>query len=190
MTILTVGYGDVIPFSDGGRFIAVCCGVYGMILAAFCIWLVGWSTTSLSRSESKVLAFIRKHEHKMMLENAAVRLVQASFRFRSAESKYLKELAAGVVLGVGSSPSKIPRGIDMDNLRRPEHYPKKLRLLLQAVFDRGVAFKSIRKWVATQDLSSSEERHMNLMEAVSVNIEQMKDSLAAFIASEVEKVRW
>jgi hypothetical protein len=30
---------------------------------------------------------------------------------------------------------------------------------------------------------------MTLMEAVSVNIEQMKDSLAAFIASQVEKVR-
>ena len=57
MTVFTVGYGDFVPHSHGGRIITIIAGVGGVFLLAVAI-----STTAnflrLTRSESKVRAWM------------------------------------------------------------------------------------------------------------------------------------
>jgi hypothetical protein len=59
MTVFTVGYGDFVPHSHGGRIITVIAGVGGVFLLAVAI-----STTAnflrLTRSESKVCVWLRE----------------------------------------------------------------------------------------------------------------------------------
>jgi hypothetical protein len=53
MTLFTVGYGDYVPHTHGGRLIAVLCGMGGLVLVAVMIASVG-TFMRLTRSEAKV----------------------------------------------------------------------------------------------------------------------------------------
>jgi hypothetical protein len=58
MTVLTVGYGDVIPHTDGGRFITVLAGVLGLMLFALAfVWAMTFHSGG-SRAEAKVTAHV------------------------------------------------------------------------------------------------------------------------------------
>ena len=79
ITILTVGYGDFVPHSDGARFVALVGGLTGTMITAVTIALTT-SYLNLSRSESRVVTFLRKDALKRMLQLAGARALQAFYR--------------------------------------------------------------------------------------------------------------
>ena len=85
VTILTVGYGDLVPHSDGARFVALVGGLTGTMITAVTIALTT-SYLNLSRSESRVVTFLRKDALKRMLQLAAARALQAFYRYYSVSS--------------------------------------------------------------------------------------------------------
>ena len=64
ITILTVGYGDVVPASSGGRVITVLGGLIGTLLTAVTIALTT-SYLKLSRSEHKVVTFLKRLQQEV-----------------------------------------------------------------------------------------------------------------------------
>lgn len=63
ITILTIGYGDVVPRTAPGRAFAVVAGVSGMIATAVTIAVMSHYLV-LTRSELKVNAFLKKDENR------------------------------------------------------------------------------------------------------------------------------
>lgn len=61
ITALTVGFGDVVPSTDGGRFLAITGGLAGTLITALTIALTT-EYLQLSRSESKVVSFLQRHK--------------------------------------------------------------------------------------------------------------------------------
>lgn len=80
ITILTVGYGDIVPATDGARFVAIVGGLTGTMLTAVVIALTTAYLT-LSRAESKVVAFLKKDANKKRLRVIAARAIQAFHRY-------------------------------------------------------------------------------------------------------------
>jgi hypothetical protein len=86
VTILTVGYGDIYPYTHGGRFVAVSGGLMGTLMTAVTIALTT-EYLNLSRSESKVVSFLKKNSNKKMVWKQAARSVQAGYRYYLARKK-------------------------------------------------------------------------------------------------------
>jgi len=86
VTTLTIGYGDVVPATDGGRFLAIAGGLAGTLITALTIALTT-EYLQLSRSESKVVSFLQRHKQRQQVQEAAALAIQTAFRLR----KSLKE---------------------------------------------------------------------------------------------------
>ena len=88
ITILTVGYGDVVPASSGGRVITVLGGLIGTLLTAVTIALTT-SYLKLSRSEHKVVTFLKKDSNRRVIRRQAVICIQRAYRYYlSKHSKF------------------------------------------------------------------------------------------------------
>lgn len=70
ITALTVGFGDVVPSTDGGRFLAITGGLAGTLITALTIALTT-EYLQLSRSESKVVSFLQRHKLRQTVQNQA-----------------------------------------------------------------------------------------------------------------------
>jgi len=79
VTVLTVGYGDVVPSTVGGRAVAIVGGLTGTLITAVTIALTT-EYLQMTRSESKVVAFLGKHSMRQRLRTGAARVIQHAFR--------------------------------------------------------------------------------------------------------------
>jgi hypothetical protein len=84
ITILTVGYGDVVPSSNGGRIITILGGLIGTLLTAVTIALTT-SYLQLSRAEHKVVTFLKKDSNRKLIRKQAVVCIQAAYRYYAAK---------------------------------------------------------------------------------------------------------
>ena len=78
ITILTVGYGDVYPHTHGGRFVAIVGGLMGTLITAVTIALTT-NYLDLTRSQSKVVAFLKRDANKKMVQHQAARTIAAAW---------------------------------------------------------------------------------------------------------------
>jgi len=78
ITILTVGYGDVYPHTHGGRFVAIVGGLMGTIITAVTIALTT-NYLDLTRSQSKVVAFLKRDANKNLVQHQAARTIAAAW---------------------------------------------------------------------------------------------------------------
>lgn len=81
ITILTVGYGDIYPISPGGRAVAIIGGLLGTLMTAVTIALTT-SFLSLSRSEGKVVSFLKRNDNRELKLEHAARSIQAAMRLK------------------------------------------------------------------------------------------------------------
>lgn len=86
VTTLTIGYGDIVPSTDGGRFVAIVGGLTGTLITAFTIALTA-DYLQLSRSENKVVAFLKKHEQRITVRVSAIVGMQSAFRYYLARKR-------------------------------------------------------------------------------------------------------
>ena len=79
VTMLTIGYGDITVKTGAARFIVIAGGICGTVVLAAAIALVAESL-QLSRSEAKVLTFLRKHDYRRRVTNSAALCIQSAYR--------------------------------------------------------------------------------------------------------------
>lgn len=93
------------------------------------------------------------------------------------------------VMNEGGSPSRVPRGADITTLRRDVTlFPRDIKRLYYALCDRVEEFRSLKRYISTHDPVPPEDRQLTILEALSVNVDQVRDTVATFIAASVEKV--
>lgn len=79
VTMTTVGYGDLVARTTAGRVISMIGGIFGLLVLACGVALLN-NSLALSRSELKVVAFLRKHENRSKIKNAAATAIQTAYR--------------------------------------------------------------------------------------------------------------
>jgi Ion channel len=78
-TFTTIGYGDNVARSTAGRVISLFGGITGLLILAVSVSLINESL-HLSRSELKVVAFLRKHEVRRSTKETAALAIQTLYR--------------------------------------------------------------------------------------------------------------
>lgn len=181
MTVLTVGYGDVYPHSHGARIVAVMAGVVGIFVATATIVLT-FEFLALSRSEAKVVSFMRKGHYRKEIDDAAVRAVQGAVRFQLALAKFKVGVAEGRIKR-SASVMDVVRGrrdaADDTAPFDPSEYPPYLKKLEQDMYDAILRYRLKKRWVASHDPTSMEDRQVTLLESLSVNMEQVRAAVTA-----------
>jgi hypothetical protein len=153
ITILTVGYGDLYPYTHGGRFIAVAGGFLGTVMTAVTIALTADYLT-LSRSESKVVSFLTKNANKKVVLNQAARAVQASYRLYLARKK----------------PEVAKR-------THPQKKLKSINKLTHHLFQVLTEFRCAKRYAVSHDGVDPLEKQIIMLETMEVNIEEMKEKV-------------
>jgi hypothetical protein len=144
--MLTIGYGDVVPNSDGGRLLTVVGGVAGALLMAVTIALTT-DYLQMSRAEAKVVSFLKKDANRKRVLAAATRTLQCTFRYHLAKKKLLKHADADAAL--------------------------------TALYDVLEKFRSTKRWVAANDPVDPTDKQITSLEALEVNLGDVKGNLAA-----------
>ncbi len=153
ITISTIGYGDVYPYTHGGRFVAVLAGFAGMIIIALAITFTNGSL-SLNRSESKMVSFLKKNSNNKNVWNQAARSVQAAYRLYLARKK--PEVAKK------THPQK-----KLKDIRELRHH------LFQMLYD----FRCTKRYAVSNDGLEPIDKQTISLETMEVNVDEMKDKI-------------
>lgn len=159
ITILTIGYGDVVPHTPGGRFVAILGGLMGTLITAVTIAL---TTTylNLTRSESKVNSFLQRYENKQLKLGHAAKCVTASVRYLGAKTQLAKERGAS-----GSSRrSKVKKVFQTCEIR---------------LFDELRQFRGVKKYINTHDGADSMDKQITILETMEINIDDIRSKIDA-----------
>lgn len=147
-TMLTIGYGDIVPNSDGGRIFTVVGGVAGALLTAVTIALTT-DYLQMSRAEAKVVSFLKKDANRKRVRAAATATLQTAFRYGLAKKKW------------------------------KHHASASLPAALSALYDALEKFRNTKRWVAANDPVDPTDKQITSLEALEVNLGDVKGNLAA-----------
>ncbi len=153
ITISTIGYGDVYPYTHGGRFVAVLAGFAGMIIITLAITFTNGSL-NLSRSETKMVSFLKKKSNNTHVWNQAARSVQAAYRLYLARKK--PEVAKK------THPQK-----KLKDIRELTHH------LFQMLYD----FRCKRRYAVSNDGLQPIDKQTISLETMEINVDGMKDKI-------------
>ncbi|KAK1931533.1 Small conductance calcium-activated potassium channel protein 3 [Phytophthora citrophthora] len=186
ITILTIGYGDVVPRTTLGRAIAVSAGIFGTLSTAVTIAVMS-NYLVLTRSEHKVNAFLKKDENRRLINDHAARALQAFVQLRAAQRRHHQaaspdECERGPEVPV-EHRSRAGTGITKRALRRAE-------LKLFTVLGK---YRQVKRRVQSHDVSDPMDSQMTMLEMMEVNVEYIRTKIEElselFLAQNVGRSR-
>lgn len=151
MTVLTIGYGDIVPRTNPGRFFAVLAGACGTLFTAVTIAVMS-NQLVLTRSENKVNAFLKKDDNRRLINDHAARAIQAFVQLIGTQRRHHH-----------GSNSKRGRAA----IRRSE---MKLFTVLQA-------YRQVKRHVNSHDVSDPMDKQMTMLEMMEVNVEYIRTKI-------------
>jgi hypothetical protein len=150
VTMLTIGYGDVVPHTSPGRFLAVLAGIFGMAFTAVTIAVMS-TYLVLTRSEHKVNAFIKKDENRRLVHDHAARAIQAYVQWRAVQRRLEGERTRGAVSALAKAEQKL-----YDVLR---------------------VYRQVKRFVNSHDVSDPMDKQMTMLEMMEVNVEYIRTKI-------------
>ncbi|TMW57482.1 hypothetical protein Poli38472_003407 [Pythium oligandrum] len=165
VTILTIGYGDVVPHTSAGRFFAVVAGLCGTGLTAVTIAVMS-SYLTLTRSEHKVNAFLKKDENRRLINEHAARAIQAYIQLRAVQRRY--------------HALKSKRGA------------RAMYKAEQKLYDVLSTYRQVKRHVNSHDVSDPMDKQMTMLEMMEVNVEYIRtkiEDLSELFHAQMDKAR-
>lgn len=151
MTVLTIGYGDIVPRTNPGRFFAVLTGACGTLFTAVTITVMS-NQLVLTRSEHKVNAFLKKDDNRRLINDHAACAIQAFVQLIGTQRRHHHALN-----------SKRGRAA----IRRSE---MKLFAVLQA-------YRQVKRHMKSHDVSDPMDKQMTMLEMMEVNVEYIRTKI-------------
>lgn len=74
VTMTTVGYGDMYPRTQIGRFIMVCCSIFGVVNVSLMVVTIQ-NSLDMNSSELQSYTVLKKLEYRNKLQNEALNLI-------------------------------------------------------------------------------------------------------------------
>ncbi|OWZ07705.1 Voltage-gated Ion Channel [Phytophthora megakarya] len=168
VTILTIGYGDVVPRTTLGRSIAVSAGIFGTLSTAVTIAVMS-NYLVLTRSEHKVNAFLKKDENRRLINEHAARALQAFAQLRAAQRRHHN----ADTTGGDSGPT-----IDDDNKSNGTSFTKRaLRRAELKLFTVLSKYRQVKRRVHSHDVSDPIDSQMTMLEMMEVNVEYIRTKI-------------
>ncbi|KAJ0397687.1 hypothetical protein P43SY_002393 [Pythium insidiosum] len=180
MTVLTVGYGDVVPFTGVGRFLAFVAGLCGTLCTAVTIAVMS-NYLGLTRSEHKVNAFLKKDENRRLINEHAARAIQASIHLRAMQRRQQSQTQS-------QSQTQGAAGKGRAN-KRTDWAVQRAETKLFAVLR---AYRQVKRFVNSQDVSDPMDKQMTMLEMMEVNVEYIRtkiEDLSQLFHTQIEKSR-
>ncbi|GLD96079.1 hypothetical protein PINS_up004757 [Pythium insidiosum] len=178
MTVLTVGYGDVVPSTGVGRFLAFLAGLCGTLCTAVTIAVMS-NYLGLTRSEHKVNAFLKKDENRRLINDHAARAIQASIHLRAMQRRQQS-------LGQSQSHASSQRSA---KAKRIDWAVQRAETKLFAVLR---VYRQVKRFVNSQDVSDPMDKQMTMLEMMEVNVEYIRtkiEDLSQLFHTQIEKSR-
>eukprot|EP00644_Phytophthora_capsici_P007634 jgi/Phyca11/11484/fgenesh1_pm.PHYCAscaffold_72_\ len=186
ITILTIGYGDVVPHTTLGRAIAVSAGIFGTLSTAVTIAVMS-NYLVLTRSEHKVNAFLKKDENRRLINDYAARALQAFVQLRAAQRRHHQ----------ATSPDECERGAEVSvehksraGASTTKRALRRAELKLFTVLGR---YRQVKRRVQSQDVSDPMDSQMTMLEMMEVNVEYIRTKIEElselFLAQNVSRSR-
>lgn len=186
VTILTIGYGDVVPHTTAGRAFAVAAGIMGTITTAITIAVMSHYMV-LTRSEHKVNAFLKKDENRRLLNDHAARSIQAFMHLRFIQRRFAsangnagtaKSVAAthdssaslGNALKGSKTGGEVMTSAQKKLVTAQEHAEVKL-------FDVVRRYRQAKRRINSQDVSDPMDKQMTMLEMMEVNVEYIRTKI-------------
>ncbi|ETI30605.1 Small conductance calcium-activated potassium channel protein [Phytophthora nicotianae] len=171
ITILTIGYGDVVPRTTLGRGIAVSAGVFGTLSAAVTIAVMS-NYLVLTRSEHKVNAFLKKDEHRRLINDHAARALQAFAQLRAAQRRHNR--AASLEGGESSHGNISTTEVHEDKATGTSGTKRALRRAELKLFTVLAKYRQVKRRVHSHDVSDPMDSQMTMLEMMEVNVEYIR----------------
>ncbi|RLN78812.1 hypothetical protein BBJ28_00021196 [Nothophytophthora sp. Chile5] len=183
ITILTIGYGDVVPHTTLGRTIAVGAGLFGTLSTAVTIAVMS-NYLVLTRSEHKVNAFLKKDENRRLINDQAARALQAFVQLRAAQRRHNQTVPASSTTGGEGEGGAGPMGVLGAALAAPTDAKagdrSSRRVLRRAelkLFDVLRTYRQVKRRVHSHDVSDPMDSQMTMLEMMEVNVEYIRTKI-------------
>ncbi|KAG3022193.1 hypothetical protein JG687_00003855 [Phytophthora cactorum] len=180
ITILTIGYGDVVPQTTLGRAIAVSAGAFGTLSTAVTIAVMS-NYLVLTRSEHKVNAFLKKDEHRRLINDHAARALQAFAQLRAAQRRHNRAVSSGGAEGgescqVNVSTTEIPVE-SKDTATGTSSTKRAVRRAELKLFTVLGKYRQVKRRVHSHDVSDPMDSQMTMLEMMEVNVEYIRTKI-------------
>ncbi|KAL4159756.1 hypothetical protein PRNP1_000329 [Phytophthora ramorum] len=174
ITILTIGYGDVVPRTTLGRAIAVSAGIFGTLSTAVTIAVMS-NYLVLTRSEHKVNAFLKKDENRRIISDHAARALQAFVQLRAAQRRHTQSPSSRADGGENGSVSEAPA--ESTGKAGTSSTKRALRRAELKLFTVLGKYRQVKRRVHSHDVSDPMDSQMTMLEMMEVNVEYIRTKI-------------
>ncbi|KAL3660900.1 hypothetical protein V7S43_013916 [Phytophthora oleae] len=180
ITILMIGYGDVVPRTTLGRAISVSAGIFGTLSTAVTIAVMS-NYLVLTRSEHKVNAFLKKDENRRLINDHAARALQAFVQLRAAQRRHHQ--------AASPDDSEIP--VEHKSKAGTSSTKRAVRRAELKLFTVLGKYRQVKRRVQSHDVSDPMDSQMTMLEMMEVNVEYIRTKIEElselFLAQNVDR---